>query len=44
MDRKVEKYFRTKKNTLDNEGDYRLTEALRSVWRARPDSNRRSSP
>jgi site-specific DNA recombinase len=42
--RKVEKDFRTNKTTPFNGGGSELTEALRSVWRARPDSNRRSPP
>ncbi len=42
--REVVKNFRTNKNTPDNGGDSGLVEALHTVWRARPDSNRRSSP
>ncbi len=42
--RKVVENFRTNKNTPDNGGEFELTEALHTVWRARPDSNRRSSP
>ena len=42
--RKVVKDFRTNKNTPDNGGAVELVTALRTVWRARPDSNRRSPP
>ena len=44
MHQKAEKHFRTNENTPNNGGESDLTEALRTVWRARPDSNRRSSP
>ena len=36
--------FRTKEKTSDSGGSPELVTALRSVWRARPDSNRRSPP
>lgn len=42
--REVVKNFRTTKNTPDNEGELGLLNNLRTVWRARPDSNRRSPP
>ncbi len=50
ISKRVEKHhktverFRTNKNTPDNEGASELTETLHTVWRARPDSNRRSPP
>ncbi|MGH7195189.1 MAG: recombinase family protein [Candidatus Saccharimonadales bacterium] len=42
--RKVVSNFRTKENTPNNGGDTELVTALRTVWRARPDLNRRSPP
>ena len=42
--RKVVQEFRKDKKSSDNSGDVGLDEALRTVWRARPDSNRRSPP
>lgn len=42
--RRVVAHFRTNKNTPDNGGESELVTALRTVWRARPDSNRRSPP
>jgi hypothetical protein len=42
--RKVVKDFRTKENTPNNGGATELVTALHTVWRARPDSNRRSPP
>ncbi len=44
MHRNTVKDFRTKKNTPDNGGDSELVTALHTVWRARPDLNRRSPP
>jgi site-specific DNA recombinase len=41
---KVVRHFRINKNTSNNGGADELQEALRTVWRARPDSNRRSPP
>lgn len=41
---KLIRHFRTKENTPNNEGATELVEALRTVWRARPDLNRRSPP
>ncbi len=40
----VESEFRKRKNTPSNWGAEDLSTALRTVWRARPDSNRRSPP
>ncbi len=42
--REVLRNFRTKKNTPDNGGASELVTALHTVWRARPDLNRRSPP
>lgn len=42
--RKVVKNFRTKENTPNNGGATELVTALHTVWRARPDLNRRSPP
>lgn len=42
--RKVVSDFRRHKNTSNNGGATELVTALRTVWRARPDSNRRSPP
>ena len=36
--------FRTKENTPNNRGESELVTALRTVWRARPELNRRSPP
>jgi hypothetical protein len=42
--RKVVRDFRAKENTPDNGGVAELVTALRTVWRTRPDLNRRSPP
>jgi len=41
---KVIQHFRTNKKAPSNRSNDELTETLRTVWRARPDSNRRSPP
>ena len=42
--RYIENHFRTGEESSFNSGNVSLSDALRTVWRARPDSNRRSPP